>query len=61
MVRVDGAVLAWTLLITVAAAVLFGSAPGLRMSGGNLQETLKDGGHGASDGRKHERTRSSLS
>jgi len=60
MVRVDGMVLAWTLLITIGAAVLFGSAPGLRMSGGNLQETLKDGGHGASDGRKHERTRSSL-
>ena len=60
MVRVDGTVQAWTLLITVGAAVLFGFAPGLRMSGGNLQETLKDGGHGTSDGRKHERTRSSL-
>lgn len=59
-VRVDGTVLAWTLLIAVGAAVLFGSVPGLRVSGGNLQETLKDGGHGASDGRKHERTRSSL-
>ena len=60
MVRVDGTVLAWTLLIAVGAGILFGSAPGLRVSGGNLQETLKDGGHGASDGRKHERTRSSL-
>ena len=60
MVRVDGTVLAWTLLIAVGAAVLFGSAPGLRISSGNLQEVLKDGGLGASDGRKHERTRSSL-
>jgi predicted permease len=61
MVRVDGTVLAWTLLIAVAAAVLFGPAPGLRMSGGNLQELLKDsGGHGASDGRKHSRLRSTL-
>jgi predicted permease len=60
MVRIDGTVLAWTLLITVGAAALFGAAPGLRIPGGNLQETLKDGGHGASDGRKHERTRSSL-
>ncbi|HEV2493374.1 MAG TPA: ABC transporter permease [Terriglobia bacterium] len=60
MVRVDGTVLAWTVLIAVTAAVLFGPAAGLRMSGGNLQKTLKDGGHGASDGRKHERTRSSL-
>jgi predicted permease len=60
VVRVDGTVLAWTLLIAVGSAVLFGSVPGLRVSGGNLQETLKDGGRGASDGRKHERTRSSL-
>ena len=31
------------------------------MSGGNLQELLKDsGGHGASDGRKHDRLRSTL-
>ncbi len=61
MVRVDGTVLAWTLLITVAAAVLFGPAPGLRMSGINLQALLKDsGGHGASDGRKHGRLRATL-
>jgi predicted permease len=61
MVRVDGTVLVWTLLIAVGAAVLFGPAPGLRMSGGNLQELLKDsGGHGASDGKKHGRLRSTL-
>ena len=44
--RIDGAALAWTLLIAVAAAVLFGLAPGLRMAGGNLQEALKDSGPG---------------
>jgi predicted permease len=61
MVRVDGTVLGWTLLMAVGTAVLFGAAPGLRMSGGNLQELLKDsGGHGASDGRKHGRLRSTL-
>jgi len=60
VVRVDGTVLAWTLLVTVGAAVLFGPAPGLSMSAGNLQEALKDGAHRASHGRKHERTRSSL-
>jgi putative ABC transport system permease protein len=61
MVRVDGTVLGWTLLIAVGAAVLFGPAPGLRMSSGNLQELLKDrGGHGASDGKKHGRLRSTL-
>ena len=60
MVRVDGAVLEWTLLLTVGAAILFGTAPGLRMSGGNLQGTLKDGGHGATEGKRHDRTRSTL-
>ncbi|MBV8570510.1 MAG: ABC transporter permease [Acidobacteriaceae bacterium] len=61
MVRVDGTVLAWTMLITVAAAVLFGSAPGLRMADTNLQELLKgSGGHGASEGRKHGRFRTTL-
>ncbi|MGA8030646.1 MAG: ABC transporter permease [Bryobacteraceae bacterium] len=61
MVRVDGTVLGWTLLLAIGAAVLFGPAPGLRMSGTNLQELLKDsGGHGASEGRKHGRLRSML-
>ncbi len=61
MLRVDGAVLGWTLLIAIGAAVLFGPAPGLRISGGNLQALLKDsGGHGASEGRKHGRLRSTL-
>ena len=60
MVRIDGAALAWTLLIAMGTAVLFGLAPGLQMSSNNLQEALKDGGHGASDGRKHDRMRSTL-
>ena len=62
MVRVDGTVLVWTLFIAVGAAVLFGTAPGLRMSRGNPQEILKASasGHGASDGKKHDRMRSTL-
>jgi predicted permease len=60
MVRIDGAALAWTLLIAVGAAVLFGPAPVLRMSAGNLQAALKDSGHGSSEGRKHQRMRSIL-
>ncbi|HKF46560.1 MAG TPA: ABC transporter permease [Terracidiphilus sp.] len=60
MVRIDGAALAWTLLIAVAAAILFGVAPALRMSARNLQEALKDSGHGTSEGRKHDRMRSVL-
>jgi predicted permease len=59
-VHIDVASLAWTLLVAVTAAVLFGLVPGLRISGGNLQESLKDSGHGASDGKKHDGLRSVL-
>jgi predicted permease len=59
-VRVDGKALAWTVLIAVAAGVLFGIAPSLRMSRNDLQEALNDSGHGTSGGRKHERMRSVL-
>jgi predicted permease len=58
--RVDWTVFEWTLLIAIGAAVLFGSAPGLRVSAGNLQEALKDTGPGISEGRKHDRMRSIL-
>ncbi len=60
MVRVDGTVLVWTLLIAVATAVLFGTAPGLHISAGNLQDLLKDSGPGLSEGRKHGRLRGML-
>jgi len=60
MVRVDATVLEWTLLIAIGAAVLFGSAPGLQMSAGNLQTLLKESGPGISEGKKHGRMRSTL-
>ncbi len=60
-VRVEaGAALGWTVLIAIAAAVFFGTVPALRISRGNLQEVLKDSGHGTSAGRKHDRMRSIL-
>jgi predicted permease len=59
-VRIDGAALAWTLLVGVAAAVFFGLAPSLRISNSNLQEALKDSGHGSSGGKMHEGLRSAL-
>lgn len=59
-IRVDGAALVWTLLITLLVGVLFGLAPGLTLSGGNPQDTLKDAGRGASEGRAHGRMRSVL-
>jgi predicted permease len=59
-IRVDGAALGWTLVIALAAAVLFGLAPSLKVSGGNLQDALKDAGHGISAGRRHDRMRAML-
>jgi predicted permease len=58
--RIDGAALLWTVLIAAFGAILFGLVPGLRMAGGNLQETLKDSGTGSGLSRKHERVRSVL-
>lgn len=56
-VKVDGAALAWTLLIALATAILLGFVPGLKLSAGNIQDALKDSGQGMSAGRKHERLR----
>lgn len=58
--HIDGASLAWTLLIAAASALLFGLLPGLRMATGNLHEALKDTGAGSGQSRKHERLRSVL-
>jgi len=59
-VRVDGAALAWTALIAISAGALFGLAPACKVSAGNLHEALKDSGPGMSQGRRHERLRSTL-
>ncbi len=40
--------------------MIFGLLPGLRTTGGNLQEALKGSGPGAGGDRKHERLRASL-
>jgi predicted permease len=58
--KIDGETLGWTVLVAIVAALLFGVLPGVRMASGNLQEALKDSGHGASAGRKHESVRSAL-
>ena len=52
--------LAWTLFVAVGAAVLFGMTPALQLSNNHLQEVLKDGGNGASAGKRHEHIRSAL-
>ena len=56
----DRAALEWTALVTVAVGIVFGLAPAFRISRGNLQDALKDGGQGMSQGRRHERLRSTL-
>ncbi|MGA7521914.1 MAG: ABC transporter permease [Acidobacteriaceae bacterium] len=58
--HIDRATVGWTILIAIAAALFFGLIPGLRMASGNLQEALKDSGHGASAGRRHESVRAGL-
>jgi predicted permease len=59
-VRVDSVAFAWTAVIAAVAGAIFGLAPALKVSGGNLHESLKDGGAGMSQGRRHERVRSAL-
>jgi predicted permease len=58
--HMDGAAVGWTALIAVFSAAVFGLVPGLRMAGGNVYESLKDAGPGATASRRHERTRSVL-
>lgn len=58
--HIDTTVLLWTVLIALITTLLLGLAPGLKMSTGNLQETLKDSGTSASEGRKNETLRTAL-
>jgi predicted permease len=55
-IRLDAHVLLFTLAASVFTGVLFGLAPALKTSSRNLQETLKEGGRGASAG--HHRAQS---
>jgi predicted permease len=49
--HLNGAVLLYTLLLSVLTGLLFGMAPALRLSRTSLQESLKDGGKGAAGDR----------
>jgi putative ABC transport system permease protein len=56
-IRVDGAVLAFSLLVTVVSGALFGLVPALGASRVDLQEALRAGGRAASAGRRPRRVR----
>jgi putative ABC transport system permease protein len=59
-VTVDAPVLLFLLLITVLTALLFGLAPAIHSTAGNLTAALKEGGRGGSDGAGRNRMRNLL-
>jgi putative ABC transport system permease protein len=59
-VRLDGRALGFTLLTSIAAAVLFGIAPALQSARADPGAALKEGGRGGAAGRTHARMRAAL-
>jgi predicted permease len=60
MVRVNGAVLAWTIVLAVGVGLVLGLLPGLKISAEDLQAALKDQGLGRSGGHMRGRLRTTL-
>jgi predicted permease len=59
-VRVDSTALLFTAIVAIVAGVAFGMIPALKVSGRDLQTTLKESNRGSTDGRGHAWVRSSL-
>jgi predicted permease len=59
-VRVDAMSLAWTIGVAVAAAMMCGTLPALRLAGGDVQRSLGEASRGSTAGRQHEALRAAL-
>ncbi|MGH7498897.1 MAG: ABC transporter permease [Gemmatimonadales bacterium] len=59
-IGIDGTVTAFTLFISLLTGVLFGLAPALHFSGGNLHASLKEGARGATSDRGSHTVRRAL-
>jgi putative ABC transport system permease protein len=59
-IRIDRGVLGFTLLISLATGVMFGLMPALQSARPNLNESLKEGERGSTEGFRRSRLRSSL-
>ncbi|HEV2802108.1 MAG TPA: ABC transporter permease [Pyrinomonadaceae bacterium] len=59
-IGIDGRVLAYTFLVSLATGVLFGLIPALQISRPDFNESLKEGGRGASGSPRRQRARSLL-
>ncbi len=59
-IRIDRGVLGFTLLISLATGVIFGLMPALQSARPNLNESLKEGERGSTEGFRRSRLRSSL-
>jgi putative ABC transport system permease protein len=59
-VTLDGAALAFTILIALATGLLFGSVPAWQMSGADVHEDLKDASRGSSGGKQRAWVRQAL-
>lgn len=59
-VGVDGAALGFTLVIAFSSALIFGIIPAMHLSGGRVQESLKESSRGSGHGRGHTWAREAL-
>ncbi|HKP10970.1 MAG TPA: ABC transporter permease [Blastocatellia bacterium] len=59
-IRIDGRVLAFTIMVSLLTGILFGLVPALQASKPDLNESLKEGGRGSAGSRRGRRIRSLL-